>query len=63
VPQGEAKPLLEGDLLLEVAEVAAEGRLGDAILLSQRAAGEPGQEAPVNLGPGGGGADGAAFIH
>jgi len=54
---------LEGYLLFEVAEMAAEGGLGDAILPGQAAARVAALEAPVDLGPGGVVADGAAFIH
>ena len=54
---------LEGDLLFQVAEVAAEGRGGEAIPGGQGAARVAALEAPVDLGPGGVIADGTTFVH
>ena len=54
---------LEGQLLLKVAGVAAEGRGGKAVLGGQGAARKPGKEGAIDGGAGGVGADGAAFVH
>ncbi len=54
---------LEGQLLPEVAGMAAEGRGGKDVLPGYGAIRDPGQEAPVDLGPGGVFADSATFIH
>ena len=54
---------LKADLLVQVAEVAAEGGFGDAKLGGQAGARGSGEEAAVDLGPGGVVADGAAFVH
>ena len=55
--------VLEGQLLLEVAVVAAQGGRGGAVLGGQGPAGDAGEQALVDLGPGGVIADGAAFFH
>ncbi len=54
---------LEGQLLLEVADVAAEGRRGQAILGGQGAVSDSGQEGAVDLGAEGMVADGTTFVH
>ena len=54
---------LKADFLPQVAEVAAEGGFGDAKLSGQAGARGSGEEAAVDLGPGGVVADGAAFVH
>ena len=55
--------VLEGQLLLEVAVVAADGGRGGAVLGGQGPAGEAVEQALVDIGPGGMIADGAAFFH
>lgn len=52
-----------GQLLLEVADMAAEGRGKQAIPGCQGAVRDPGQEAAVDLGAGGMIADGTALVH
>jgi hypothetical protein len=53
----------EDQLLAEVAGVAAEGGRGEAVGRGQGAVRDAGQEAPVDLGPGGVIADSTTFIH
>lgn len=55
--------LVVGLELLEVAEVAADSRRGEAVGRGQGAVRDAVQEAPVDLDPGGVVADGATLIH
>lgn len=55
--------LLEVHLLLEVAEVAADSRRGEAVRRGQGAVRDAVQETPVDLDPGGVIADSATLIH